>query len=108
MRRCRRSCGENEGTPPAVHALVTAVRNLSPPNPWNTFRSGVRSSRGTSAETTANNTGGTCDHEFTDDELEQLAAGVLTALDAPTTSDWVSVSHGGGEDGAFLPAPQQR
>ena len=39
-RRWRRSCGLNAGTPAAVQARVIAVRNLSPPNPWKTGRSG--------------------------------------------------------------------
>ena len=59
MRRCRRSCGENAGVPAAVHARVTAVRKRSPPKPWNTLRSGVRSSRATSSRTASKTTGGT-------------------------------------------------
>ena len=47
-RRCRRSCGENCGTPAAVQARVIAVRKRSPPKPWKTGRSGMRSSRATS------------------------------------------------------------
>ena len=61
-RRCRRSCGEKAGTPAAVHARPIAVRKRSESNPWNTRRSGVRSSRATSAVTAAKRTGGTSIH----------------------------------------------
>src|SRR5438067_895889 len=47
IRRCRRSCGENDGTPAAVHARAIAVRRRSAVTPWKTRRSGMRSSRGT-------------------------------------------------------------
>jgi len=59
MRRCRKSCGEKCGTPAAVQARVIAVRKRSAPKLWKTRRSGVRSSRATSAQTDANSSGGT-------------------------------------------------
>jgi len=37
--------------PAAVHALEIALRNLSPPKPWKTRRSGTRSSRGQRSST---------------------------------------------------------
>jgi hypothetical protein len=49
--------GGHAGCP---QARPIAVRNLSTPNPWNTRRSAVRSSRGTSSSTAANTGGGTC------------------------------------------------
>lgn len=45
-----------------MHARVTAVRNLSPPRPSNTRRSGVRSSRGQSSSTAAKTVSGTDTH----------------------------------------------
>lgn len=44
-------CGENNGTPAAVQALASAVRNLSPVKPTKTGRPGTRSSRATSSMT---------------------------------------------------------
>jgi hypothetical protein len=62
MRRCRRSCGENVGTPAARQARAIAVRNLSAPKPWKTRRSATRPSRATSAVTASKRTGGTGTH----------------------------------------------
>ncbi|HUC35235.1 MAG TPA: hypothetical protein VMR48_06015 [Gaiellaceae bacterium] len=46
-RRALKSWGENEGTPAAVQERAIAVLNRSPPTPWKTGRSGMRSSRAT-------------------------------------------------------------
>ena len=54
--------GENAGTPAAPQARPIAVRSRSAVTPWNTGRSAVRSSRGTSSVTAANSSGGTCTH----------------------------------------------
>jgi hypothetical protein len=61
------------GAPAALHAFAIAVLNLSAPKPWKTGRSGTRSSRGTSAMTASNSTGGTS---------TQRAVRVLLALTA--------------------------
>jgi hypothetical protein len=52
-RRLGMRCGENLGTPAALHARVIAVRSRSPVTPWKIRRSGTRSSRGTSASTSS-------------------------------------------------------
>jgi hypothetical protein len=50
-RRWRRSCGENNGVPVALHARPSAVLNRVLANPTNTWASRSRSFRGTVCRT---------------------------------------------------------
>src|SRR5512132_1722518 len=59
IRRWRRSCGLNVGTPAAVHARVSAVRNLPALKPWNTRRVEAPILARQERYTASNSTGGT-------------------------------------------------